>query len=297
MLRELLRILTFISNHPLAKKNKLAAFKKFFHWQLLQTISPKPRVCTFVEDSSLLIEKGMAGATGNIYCGLLEFEDMAFVLHLLRPGDLLGDVGANVGAYTVLAAKNANANVISIEPVPATFQHLKNNITLNKINERVNLINCGVAAENGELAFTKELDAVNHVAVPGETNSDNIITAKARTLDNIFQLYKPLILKIDVEGFEHEAIKGAGQLLKSETLKAIIIELNGSGMRYGFSDIAIHDQLMNHGFLPYAYEPFTRKLRKLEVPGHLNTLYLRGVDFIRDKIKTARKFMILGQEI
>jgi hypothetical protein len=47
---------------------------------------------------------GMTGATGNLYVGLHEFEEMAFLLHFLRPGDLFADVGANVGSYTILAA-------------------------------------------------------------------------------------------------------------------------------------------------------------------------------------------------
>jgi hypothetical protein len=42
--------------------------------------------------------------SGNIYAGLHEFGDMAFVLHFLRAGDLFADVGANIGSYTVLAS-------------------------------------------------------------------------------------------------------------------------------------------------------------------------------------------------
>ena len=62
---------------------------------------------------------GMTGATGNVYCGLHEFEDMALVLHALRPRDLFVDVGANVGSYTVLGgqpARVALASNPSLEP-------------------------------------------------------------------------------------------------------------------------------------------------------------------------------------
>jgi hypothetical protein len=45
--------------------------------------------CT--QNSKLLVWKGLTGATGNIYCGLHEFEDMAFLLHFLRPRDLSAD--------------------------------------------------------------------------------------------------------------------------------------------------------------------------------------------------------------
>jgi FkbM family methyltransferase len=249
-----------------------------------------------VEESSLLVEKGMAGATGNIYCGLLEFEDMAFLLHLLRPGDLVGDIGANVGAYTVLAAKNGGADVISIEPVPATFEHLKNNIGLNQINQRVKILNCGVAGENGSLKFTSEQDAVNHVVAASEENAATL-SVPVQTLDSVFNDRHPFLMKIDVEGFEHEVIKGGSKTLQSASLNAIIIELNGSGMRYGFNDICIHNQLVEYNFLPYSYEPFSRKLGRLDAPGKFNTIYVRDVDLVMQRIATAKKFTILGQEI
>ena len=73
----------------------------------------------------------MTGATGNIYAGLHEFNDMAFCLHLLRSGDLFVDVGANIGSYTVLASKVAGANSITLEPVPQTFERLKRNVNIN----------------------------------------------------------------------------------------------------------------------------------------------------------------------
>jgi len=170
-LKRLFNIFSFIGNHPIAGRNKFSAYKRFLNWQIIQTILPKPRVCKFVEDSVLLIEKEMRGATGNIYCGLLEFEDMAFVLHFLRPGDLMGDIGANVGAYTVLAAKNSGANVVSIEPVPDTFLHLEKNVNLNNIVHLTTLLNCGAASKNGELEFTQELDVVNHVAIAAVTKN------------------------------------------------------------------------------------------------------------------------------
>ena len=66
--------------------------------------------------------------TGNIYCGLAEFADMAFVLHVLRAGDLFVDIGANAGAYTLLASSVAGAKTTCFEPVPATYARL---LTIN----------------------------------------------------------------------------------------------------------------------------------------------------------------------
>ena len=55
------------------------------------------------------------GATGNLYVGLHEFEEMAFLLHFLRRGDLFADVDANVGSYTILAAVAVGTEAIAFE--------------------------------------------------------------------------------------------------------------------------------------------------------------------------------------
>ena len=57
----------------------------------------------------------MYGATGNIYCGLHDFEEMSFLMHFLRAGDVFADVGVNVGAYSMLAA-SVGARAIAFEP-------------------------------------------------------------------------------------------------------------------------------------------------------------------------------------
>src|SRR5690349_8415761 len=119
-------------NHPLNRRRKLAALGGFVRWQLGSRLLPGKAAVPFVDDYRLLVAPGMTGATGNVYCGLLEFEDMAFVLHVLREGDVFMDVGANVGAYTVLAAATG-ARVVAFEPIPAAFAHLTDNVRVNGI--------------------------------------------------------------------------------------------------------------------------------------------------------------------
>ncbi|WP_017364163.1 hypothetical protein, partial [Methylococcus capsulatus] len=99
----ILNTLSFLLNHPLSQGRKLPALARFVRWQLGSRLLPGEVVCPFVNDACLVVRPGMTGATGNLYVGLHEFEDMAFLLHYLRPEDLFVDVGANVGSYTVLA--------------------------------------------------------------------------------------------------------------------------------------------------------------------------------------------------
>ena len=240
----------------------------------------------------------MAGATGNIYTGLLEFDEMVFVLHVLRSGDRFADVGANIGAYTILAAKNTGANVIAIEPVPTTFHHLKCNVFLNDVSHLVNLCQAGVGNESSRRNFTSSRDSVNHVIVDSEKSSvTDFIEIQVTTLDELCSNNDPVIMKIDIEGFEWPALMGAEKMLRSGSLKGIIIELNGSGMRYGYDDGEIHKKLLSHSFLPYNYDPFKRELNLQKTYGKHNTLYIRDLDWVKRRIQNAREFTIFEQQL
>lgn len=284
----------FILSHPLNKDHKLKAFLRFINWQIKSRLNPKQVVHTFTEKSKLFIERGMTGATGNLYCGLHEFNDMGFLLHFLRTDDLFVDVGANVGSYTILASAHSGANSISFEPLPATFQKLMNNIQLNHLSGKVKAHNMALGSQAGELLFTNSLDTMNHVVKDAQ---EGVISVQVNTLDDILNNGPvPLLIKIDVEGFETEVIKGATKTLHEPGLKAIIIELNGSGARYGYDEQEIHQSLLDVGFSPYTYDPFSRKLTSVNLFGSLNTIYIRDFDFVQERLKKAEKVKILKQE-
>ena len=116
----ILNSLASITRHPLTRNARLATLVRWLRWQVGSRLLPGPVVVPFVNNTSLIVRPGMTGATGNVYCGLHEFEDMALVLHALRSRDLFVDIGANVGSYTVLGggqpARVASASNPSLEP-------------------------------------------------------------------------------------------------------------------------------------------------------------------------------------
>ncbi len=285
---QLIRTLGTVRNHPLNRSNRTAAMMRVLRWQVGSRLLRGSAAMPFTKRTRLLVKRGMTGATGNIYCGLHDFEDMAFMLHLLRPADTFVDVGANVGTYTVLASGEAGARSIAIEPVPQTFQHLLDNVYLNRLHDRVVAYNCGVGSESGVLRFTAALDTTNHVVAASEADCPAIEVA-VRTLDDVLAGELPKMIKVDVEGFESHVIRGAGDVLTSESLSAVVMELNGSGRRYGFDDESIHRQMLDFGFRPHAYDPFGRALSELpdrNTRGR-NTLYLRDMEDIQTRIDGA----------
>jgi hypothetical protein len=81
----------FLATHPLTKHRRLPAMARVLRWQVASRIQDEV-IVHWIGGTRLAARRGMTGLTGNIYAGLHEFADMAFVLHFLRPCDLFVDV-------------------------------------------------------------------------------------------------------------------------------------------------------------------------------------------------------------
>ena len=292
----IINILKNIIRHPFNKNRKIKSLLIFFKWQLVSRLWDNLLVYQLSQNTKILVKNGLIGVTGNIYTGLFEFEDMMFSLHLLEQGDLFIDIGANVGVYSVLLSGEKKANSIAFEPIPDTFRILESNVKLNNLENFVNLYNCGLGNEKKKVKFVSDLDVSNHVSSDQNIIGENIITVDILTLNDL-NISNPTLIKIDVEGFELEVLKGANKILEAKGLIAIIIELNGSGEKYGIKDIDVHNYLLEFGFQPVSYNPFNRKLYDLKMFGTKNTIYIRDREQVISKIANSRKIVVQDRNI
>lgn len=282
----ILPTLRFIASHPLSSKRPLSAYWRYARWQIESRLRDEV-VFDWVEGSKLVARNGMTGATGNIYCGLHEFVDMAFVLHVLRPGDLFVDVGANIGSYTVLASAVCGARSIAIEPDPGTVQSLKRNVEVNGIGDRVTVIETAVGAEAGAVRFTVGKDTTNRVTGEADEPTREV---KVCTLDDILANKDPLLIKMDVEGYEPQVVGGALATLAKPSLAAVITET---------TDPTIESCLENCGFVRASYQPFERQIAAVPPPrggvpaASNNTLFVR-IDQVRERLKMAIHREVVG---
>jgi FkbM family methyltransferase len=293
-------LLSYVARHPLNQGGRGRALARVLRWQVASRLGAGPIVIPFVNDTRLLMTSGMTGATGNWYCGLHEHDDMGFVLHFLRAGDRFFDIGANIGSYTVLAAGTAGALVVAVEPIPSTFLALRANIELNGLDDRVTVLNVAVAADEGKAWFTSNLDAMNHALGPEEP-SDSAVEVPIVTLDGIAASGGPTFIKIDVEGLETSVLAGGTATLRSDALRCVLIEMNGSGRRFGASDAAIHAQMRAFGFAPARYDVMTRSITTLPIDrwndSGGNTLYVRDLEECRARVRGAARFRLVNREI
>lgn len=283
----------FIFHHPLVVSHRARGLKRFLFWQVRSRLQKRDFIYSWIKESKFYVKNGETGLTGNIYTGLHEFSDMGFLLHVLKKEDLFIDVGANSGSYTILAGAAIGAKTISVEPVPTTFIRLQRNIELNNMQKRCHALNIGLASIPGVLNVTVDSDTTNHLVIGA--GNDKSIQVEVQTLDQIACGNNPVLIKIDVEGWEMPVLAGGQETLNNESLLAIILELNNNGEKFGHTDSEILKFLNSHDFFEYSYHPLKRKLLRIDGKNleSGNTIFVRDVDEVLRRIEVAPRQTIL----
>lgn len=277
-----MRIFSVDLNHPIVSNHRILALKRLILWQVRSRIFRRDHIYAWVEKSKFYVKNGETGLTQNIYVGLQEFNEMGFMLHFLRKEDLFIDIGANSGAYSILATSVVGATTIAVEPVLTSYKRLIANFELNGLASENIAMNVGLGSRPGTAIMTSSLDTRNQIVL--NQIDQPSLEVEITTLDHISKGLSPTLIKMDVEGWESEVIAGGMDTLRNPNLMAIIIELNGSGKKFGFDEKEIVRTLQGCGFREHSYDPLTRVLSRISGKNSQgsNTIFVKDkaiVDF------------------
>lgn len=164
--------------------------------------------------------------------------ERAFLAQRLGPGSAFVDIGANVGIYSLLAAK-AGARTLSIEPQPVVFARLSFNIAASGMGERMRAVQCAVADREGEMDIVIDERNLGHSGA--DTEGSRRITVACRPLLALMDdagIARADIMKIDVEGAEDIILKSFLDAAPDDRLPAAII-LENAPSRWGEDCIAM----------------------------------------------------------
>jgi len=146
------------------------------------------------------------------WLGSFEHEKQRQIANELRPGDVFYDVGANVGLYSLLAARRvATGTVYAFEPLPRNIEYLRKHLELNRVSnaELLELAICDVV---GIASFQEaENSSMGHLGDGGTTR------VRTATLDSFLlheTILPPRLIKIDIEGTELLALRGACEVFR-----------------------------------------------------------------------------------
>jgi FkbM family methyltransferase len=180
-------------------------------------------------------------------------EEYAAFRAAVRPGATVLDVGANVGAYTVLFAHwtGPAGRVIAFEPAPGSIAGLREHVRLNGLSSRVEIVEAAVSNEVGSAVFDCEGVSGANALVPDGAASGTI-TVATTSLDAFCadRDLRPSVIKIDVEGAELDVLRGGRRVLSTPGVEAFVEFHPAIWAARGIDRTAIQAELASQGFEP-----------------------------------------------
>jgi FkbM family methyltransferase len=214
--------------------------------------------------------------------------DLKVVRHLVKLGDHVIDIGANIGIYTKTLSElvGKEGRVYSIEPFPTTFQILCSNI--NKLHlENVEPLNVAISDSEGVLTMEIPYDRSGtenhyraHIICNGmATNKAETAKVRVSTIDFIFGggQEKITFIKCDVEGHELACLKGAQKFL-AQSQPAWLIEVSGTPEEVNSKAHHVFELLSNNGYTAWWFDG--TKLRKRTAGDKSVNYFFLGDDHI-----------------
>jgi FkbM family methyltransferase len=194
---------------------------------------------------------------------------------IVKDGDVIIDIGANIGYYALLESKLApHGAVYAIEPVRENYDYLKTNVELNGC-ANIKLFNYGLSNQSGTAVIfvseNRNLSSLSEGSNKGIIRKENVLLTTLNSFVDAHVKRCPTLVRMDVEGYEHQIVKGASRVIETGRPLKILMELHP----YKMSESAYDDMLNTleaQGFKASAFhdpdlynmkhEQLSNKLRK-----------------------------------
>jgi FkbM family methyltransferase len=273
------RVLKRIASHESGKGKPWVPLLRFASWQLRKRSYPSPMVINAFHGAKLKCYPNRVTSSGVVYFGWPDWHEMHWLDRVLQPGDGFLDVGANVGIYSVLAASKImpGGRVLAFEPEPEVAAILAENFELNGLDPAF-IVRSAVGDHDGEIRFQEGHDATGKVVGTEQPGIDvpliSLDTAVPKPQD-----YP--VGKIDVEGFEIQAFRGAQKLLAAQRPYCWLIETNDCEERS-----ELHQMLIAAGYEFFEISDLGLTLKHVPVGGPYpdNSVAICNLEWVRERI-------------
>lgn len=258
----------YIFNNQSNKNSKVKLLLKILWWKVnkayfklpvIVQLGPKIKCICYPNNSHF--------STLVLYTIFPEYGEMMMVEKFLKKDDIFLDVGANIGAYSLIAAsKITRGKIYAFEPSVNCLPILYENISLNQIENKIQVIEKVVSDKTGFLDFDiSSVSDYNHMSY---SNSEKaVVKLPSITLDDFIlenKIPHIKLIKIDVEGTELLVLRGLQKSLKSQLVDILIVEVSEwTSKRFTFSPADVFKFLEEYGFNLYYFDP-KYKLKKFD---------------------------------
>jgi len=227
----------YLFAHPAFRQSRILTLFRLLRWRLQCALGIPATIRLPLWGAHMYLPpRGPGGGTTMIFAVGCRYENE--LLHLDRfisPGMVVVDGGASCGIYTIAAAKlvGSTGKVFSFEPAVGTFSILRKNIDLNRL-ENVRAYRAALSDTDGKAVFYHNVAGPNGFSLgcprtPGlELQQEEVATYTLGRLAREEGVQRIGLIKLDVEGAEELALRGAGQLIAG-VRPTIILEFNRTG--------------------------------------------------------------------
>jgi len=237
-----------------------------------------------------------------------EYDMLLSMLDIVKPGDVVLDVGANVGNHTLFLASIAKAKVVAFEPNVDLASSILKSIEINALESQITVKKIGLGQEEGCGSFSDEQ--------PSNLGAQSILLGggdlQIKTLDSIPYNTTISLIKIDVEGMELDVLKGAKNTLikdkpylylEASTIE-FFLEVESFLSQLGYivldsfnstpTHLFIHKSKLNVDFIEklnfaktkkYVYQQ-PQELKEVKEKLHQANLKYRNITAVVDRLKT-----------
>ncbi|HLG33692.1 MAG TPA: FkbM family methyltransferase [Bacteroidia bacterium] len=191
-----------------------------------------------IEQNGIKFEVDLHDYYGHLmYFGFNDPSQSA-LLALCKPGDVIIDIGTNIGFSLLSMAKISGTVgfVLGFEPDPVNFRQLEKNIALNNFTN-IKVTQTGLGDEPGKFKLENIVEfnsGGKRIVAAGNAALSDYAEVEINTLDNFLESNVPLskidLIKIDVEGFEFNVLKGATNAIRNYS-PVLFIELDDNNLR------------------------------------------------------------------
>ncbi len=235
-------LINYVWQHPSNAGQRPQAVLRMVSFQAQGRMYGHRTITRLGEHSKLLVDMRRSSSLRALYANPPDIEMLVW-RRALRDGGLFIDVGANVGTYTIWAVEQG-AEVIALEPADDTFAMLRANLGLN--GYQVTLVKAAAGDHCGTARFSSGMDSSNTLDLSGP------VEVRLVTVDSLIGDRYVSGMKVDVEGFEIDVLRGCARALAERRIGLIQLEWNDMSLStVGTDRRPVADLLAGYGYRLY----------------------------------------------
>lgn len=275
-----IRIAKFLLFRFLLMKN----YSKYF---ILKLKTKNGIIIRDVQGSKMFLNLNDRGISRDLALDRIREPESTKIIHdEIKEGSIVVDIGANIGYYALMESRlvSKKGKVYAIEPSPNNFYFLKRNISLNNYNN-IETFQIGIGDKKGTAKmYISAHSNLNSLVSQRNREIIKTININLTTLDDFFKNKKyPDFIRMDVEGYEYNIIKGMKNTLEAKKPLELFIELHPHIMKK-YQTIFVLETLKKNSFeIKKAIRSFTVPEMKVKGREEFDYSYKKINDILRDE--------------